>query len=483
MTSSTLRQVLQICLLFPLSSAPLTAEDWPHFLGPRQDLHSAETGLDFDFPESGPKVLWEVERGSGHAGPVVADGKVVFMHQVDKAEQIRCLDAATGAALWEHSYPVDVSQSYGIVDAPRSSPVIDPETKRVYSLGNDGDLFCFDLADGGIVWQKKLPDLFGPSPFFFGYGSSPLVYRDSLIVQVGADQACVVAFDKKDGVVVWQTDHAWNGSYASPVLTTINGEDRILVFAGGMAKPPHGGLLCLNPLDGKIDSEFPWRSDNFTSVNATTPVPCGENRVFITEDYGLGGVMLEYGPDFSPRVMWTSPEFGCQFQTPIYHEGIIYGFGGNGGLMLAYDVATGRHLWNEAFYQTTIPWKGRDIPISLGHAHFIHIDGGFLCLSENGALLRMDLNADGFRILSKTRLFYAPETWAPPVVSKGRLYINQNEFGSRLICFDVSGAGAGAIAENAMDSEDAPKAENATGSAPSEGDTKKPPEGGEAQGR
>lgn len=439
MRPPTLRFSLLIAIASLGSTSLLTSADWPHFLGPRQDLHSEETGLDFNFTEKGAKLLWEVERGKGHAGPVVADGKLVFIHQVEKKEQIRCLDAGTGAEIWEHSYPVDVAQSYGIVDAPRSSPVIDPETGLVYTLGNDGDLICFALADGKIAWQVKLPQLFGPSPFFFGYGSCPLIFKEKLIVHAGAEGACLAALNKKDGTVIWQTDHAWHGSYASPVVTKINGQDRILVFAGGMVKPPTGGLLCVNPEDGKIDSEFSWRSDNFASVNATTPVPCGENRVFLTEDYGLGGVMLEYGPDFTPRVLWTSPEFGCQFQTPLYHEGVIYGFGGNGGLMLAYDVASGSHLWNEAFYQTTIPWKGRDVPISLGHAHLIHIDGGFLCLTEDGALIRMELSAAGFRILSSTRLFYAPETWAPPVVSNGRLYVNQNELGSRLLCYDLSG--------------------------------------------
>jgi len=149
--------------------------------------------------------------------------------------------------------------------------------------------------------------------------------------------------------------------------------------------------------------------------------------------------MLEFDSNFQPRVAWDSPEFGCQFQTPIYHDGYLYGFGGNGGLMLAFDANSGRLLWNEAFYQTTIQWKDRPIPISLGHAHLIHVDGAFLCLSENGALLRMSLGPGGFEILSKARLFYAPETWAPPVVSDGKLFINQNEMGSRLICYDVSG--------------------------------------------
>lgn len=422
---------------FALTFGVAQAADWPHFLGPNLDFHSSETDLNLEFDESGPQILWEVERGKGHSGPVIADGKLVFIHQVEETEEIRCLNAETGKEVWKHQYPVDVAQSYGITDTPRSSPVIDPEAGRVYTLGNDGDLICFSLKDGEIVWQMSLEKEFGPSPFFFGYGSCPLVYGDMLIVHVGADKSCVVALDKATGKLIWSADHDWNGSYASPVIAKINNQDRLLVFAGGMVKPPHGGLLCINPQDGEIEDAFPWRSDNFASVNAATPVPCGPNRVFISEDYGLGGVMLEYGPDFKARVAWTSPEFGCQFQTPIYHGGILYGFGGNGGLMLAMEAYSGRPYWNEAFYQTTIPWKGRDIPISLGHAHLIHVDGGFLCLSENGALLRMDLGGSGFRILSKARLFYAPETWAPPALSNGLLYVNQNELGSRLICYDL----------------------------------------------
>src|SRR5690606_15915415 len=118
--------------------------------------------------------------------------------------------------------------------------------------------------------------------------------------------------------VLWQTAHEWNGSYASPVIGRVNGTDRIFAFLGGMVKPPHGGLVCIDPADGTVNDSFSWRSDNFASVNATSPVPCGPNRVFITEDYGLGGAMIEYDADYKSRIVWTSGEFGCQFQTPIY---------------------------------------------------------------------------------------------------------------------------------------------------------------------
>lgn len=413
------------------------SSDWPHFLGPEFNLHSAETGLDLEFPIEGPEKLWEFPKGKGHAGPAVVNDKVVLIHQIEKEEVIHCLDASDGAVIWEHRYPVEVNQSYGIVDMPRSSPSVDIETSTVYTLGNDGDLIAFELGSGNIRWQIKLPEVFGEAPFFFGQGSAPLPYKDKLIVHVGAPGACVVALDKNSGKEIWRAEHDWNGSYASPIIMPINAQPRLLVFAGGMTRPPHGGLLCIDPENGQIDDAFEWRSTNFASVNAASPVPCGDNKVFITEDYGKGGVMLRYDANFKARPVWNSQDFGCQFQTPIYHGGILYGFGGSGGLMLAFDAATGRFLWDEGFFKTTIPREGRDIPISMGHAHMIHVDGGFLCLSENGSLVRFHLDQRGPSILSKARLFYAPETWAPPVISNGRLFINQNEMNRRLICYDV----------------------------------------------
>lgn len=436
--------IFRVSLLFlTLGSLAATAEDWPHFLGPRLNLHSGETGLNWDFPVTGPPLLWEVERGRGHAGPVIVGEKAVFMHQIENEEEIRCLDAETGKELWRHSYPVKTDQNFGVVDAPRSGPVADPETGLVYTLGNDGDLLCLRLDDGSTAWKISLPGEFGESPNFFGYGSAPLIHGDKLIVNVGAEGTCVAAFDRREGKILWRADHAWNGSYASPIVADLHGKERLLVFTGGRVKPPTGGLLCLDPETGAVLSEFPWRSDNFASVNAASPVHCGANRIFISEDYGRGGVMVEYDEAFQPRVLWTSVELGCQFQTPIYHEGTLYGLGGSGGLMLALDAASGRAFWNEAFYQTTIPWKGRKIPVSLGHAHIVHVDGAFLCLTEDGALLRLDLNPGGYRLLATARLFYAPETWAPPVISGGRLYVTQNELGSRLCCFDLRAAAEG----------------------------------------
>ncbi|MBL9153414.1 MAG: PQQ-like beta-propeller repeat protein [Verrucomicrobiales bacterium] len=431
-------KIASCCLVLLLSGALLArGGDWPHFLGPRYDLHSDETGLLTQLPPAGPPVLWETKRGDGHASPVILGDALVFIHQRDRKEEvIECRDAATGKLRWEHAYAVEVGQNYGISDAPRSSPVIDPATRLVFTLGNDGDLIALALDTGKVAWQTRLDDQFGPTPVFFGRGSCPLVLGERLIVNVGSPGACVVAFDTRTGKVLWKAAHRWGASYASPVPGKVQGEDRVFVFAGGMDDPPTGGFLSINPANGNIDGEIPWRSETFASVNAASPVPCGENRVFITEDYGRGGLMIEFGADFQPRIAWEAPDLSCQFQTPIHHEGLLLGFGGSGGLLLCYEVATGRLRWSEPFIRLLVPWQGRDLPVNLGRGNLIHADGAFWCLGENGTLVHLDVSPSGVRVQSAAQLFYAPETWAAPVISNGRLYVNQSNLGSRLICYD-----------------------------------------------
>ena len=363
-----------LLLFFSCISSTIQADDWPHFLGPNHNGHSAETGLDWDFEREDFKPVWTYEKGKGHAGPVVVDDHVVFIHQKDKNEEIVCLKAEDGSEIWKHSYGVEVGQNFGIVDAPRSSPVIDPDTKTVYTLGNDGDLLALELESGKILWQLKVGEKFGDAPTFFGIGSCP----------------------------------------------------------------PAGGLVCLNPKDGKIDSSFPWRTSNPTSVVASSPVVCDNNQVFISEDYGKSGVMIQFDSNFQQRLAWTTEHLGCQFQTPIFHDGMLTGFGGTGGLMVSYDTQFGRLHMDETFIKLTIPYNDRELAVNMGRGSLIWADGDYVVLGENGTLLRL---AIALRqkpvVLSKAVPFYAPETWAPPVLSNGRLYLVQNEMGSKVICYDV----------------------------------------------
>lgn len=400
-------------------------EDWPRFLGPRHDLHSRETKLLKTWSSKGPKVIWEVKRGSGHAPPVIVGDRLVFIHELGGKEVVECLHPETGKRHWKHEYVVKLGSGYGIDDAPRTGPVIDGDL--VFTVGVRGDLHCLNLKTGKVVWHTNLDTKYGPAPLFFGRGSCPLVHGDQLIVNVGG-KVCVASFHKRTGDLLWSAKHEWHASYASPVPATIHGKERILVLTGGMVRPPAGGLLNLDPKDGSLHEAVPFRARMFASVNAASPVPTG-NSVFVSEAYTEGGALIDYAADGAAKVRWKAPRFGSQFTTPVAHEGHLYGIDGSGGTQLVcYAIKNGKQMWRD------------DLELKdarLGRASLVHLDGAFLCLGAQGTLLWLDLSPKGAKILSEAQLFHAPETWGVPTVSRGLLFVNQNAMGSRLLCYDL----------------------------------------------
>jgi len=86
--------------------------------------------------------------------------------------------------------------------------------------------------------------------------------------------------------------------------------------------------------------------------------------------------------------------------------------------------------------------------MSVYRGTLIAADGDFLCLGEHGHLLWLTLTPEGSRVRARSWLFAAHETWTPPVVSHGLLYVCQNtrDFVSgekpRLICYDLRKKGS-----------------------------------------
>lgn len=426
-------------LTFHHAPKPLAANavvsDWPRFLGPYDNCHSPETPLLKTFGGKAPTLVWEITRGVSHTSPVIAGNRVLFIHALDGKEIIECVDAETGRRFWKVENPVSLGQSFGISDAPRSAPVIDAKAGLVFSLGVKGRLLALRLDSGERVWEKSLPEAFGDAPFFFGYAGSPLVIDDKLILNTGNSKAGVVALDKTTGEEMWRAASGWNGSYASPIAATINGELRILALAGGMVKPPHGGLLCIQPANGKIDSQLEWRSSNFASVLAATPVSCGDGRIFITEDYGRGGNLVRFDKIFQPGSDWTAERFGAQFQTPLFHldDGHLYGFVGSsepGAELVCYDADSGDEKWREGF---------AELGANLGRSHLLHADGAFWCVGASGLLVKFDLNPSEAKVIDSVELFAAPETWALPALSGGLLFVPENGTTPKLRCYDLRG--------------------------------------------
>src|SRR5262249_36403703 len=137
---------LLCALAVPVFTIPALADDWPQWMGPRRDDVWRETGIVQKFAANGPPVLWRVPIDGGYSGPAVAGGKLFVMDRPKAAkadgeqatekqgqnqERVRCLDAKTGATVWEHAYAC--AYNIGYPGGPRTTPVV--ADGRVYTLG------------------------------------------------------------------------------------------------------------------------------------------------------------------------------------------------------------------------------------------------------------------------------------------------------------------------------------------------------------
>ena len=417
--------------------------DWNRFNGPFDNATSTETHLIEDWGERGPRVIWEVVKGEGYASPAVSKNILILFHRQNGMETIEGLNSETGTRKWIYRYPVEYRDRYGYSNGPRSSPII--SGNFVYAHGVTSWLTCLELKTGKLIWKRDLASEFEIPDYFFGKGSNPILFQDYLIVNVGGSkERCVVAFNKSNGVTEWICKDPWGASYSSPTLSTIHGKEVCLVLTGGESRPPTGGLLAIDPLNGKKLNRFSWRSTRYESANAVPPIPCGGNRVFLSECYEKGGVLLEYDSQFNPSLVWTDPGINIHWMTPIVTGSTLYGIAGRhqqGAEAFALNIKDGKIHWKEP-----ITWKqnvnNQMLNLSLFRGSILKLTTYFVGLSELGSLVQLNLTPKGWKLENKVQLFFAPGTWTLPALSKGLLYVMQNETDRmtgkkpRLLCLD-----------------------------------------------
>ncbi|MDA0833268.1 MAG: PQQ-like beta-propeller repeat protein [Planctomycetota bacterium] len=432
----------------PLSPTAVT-EDWANFLGPQHTPISRETELLHEWPDEGPAIVWELNKSASYSSPSIVGERLVYTHRDGNDVFVDCLHPSTGELYWQYTYPTEYQDRYGYGGGPRASPVINGE--RVFLYGAEGELFCLHLLSGELIWERQLPKEFNVPQDFFGSVGTPLLIDGKLIINVGAPGGpCVAAFDAETGRMVWGAGNQWGPSYASPIPATVHGRSRVFVFAGGDSRPPVGGLLALDPANGDIDFEFPWRSKSYESVNASCPVIV-DNSVFVTATYKTGSAFLQIDADMNYKTAWTTDEVGLHWNTPVVRDGYLYAFDGRNepdASAVCVDLKTGEVVWREvATWNESIELGGRQqtVELSTMRGTLLYADGKFLCLGELGHLMWLDLTPEGYKEEQRTWLFAAKETWALPVLSHGLLYISQNsreiitKGGPRLICYDLRG--------------------------------------------
>ena len=395
----------QIAALALALSATLTAADWPQWRGPSRDGISRETGLLTSWPKEGPRQLWALNGlGEGYSGVSVAAGRVYTQGQRGGRHYVTAIDANTGAKVWETVAGGSFNESRG--NGPRGTPTVDGA--QIYTLSPDGMLACLDAASGKMVWSQNILQKFRGSVPSWGISESPLVDGDRLIVMPGGRDGSLIALNKADGALVWKSGNEGAG-YSSAVIGEFDGVRQIIA----MNESAVVGVRADNgqPL---------WRYTDVSNQTANIATPIVSNGlVFVSTEYESGGALLKVGAKSVSEVYFTR-NMRNHYSTSVLVDGVLYGF--NSNILTAMRFDNGEVLWRNR---------------SVGKGSVAYADKHLYVLGEDAILALVEARADEYREVSRFPLKQSRyPTWAPPVISDGRLYVRNQD---SVMAFDVRG--------------------------------------------
>jgi outer membrane protein assembly factor BamB len=418
-------------------------------MGPQRDGVWRETGILEKLPTNGPSVLWRTKVNRGYCGPAVVGDRLYMLDRQQGPpserkpgertipispgnERVLCLNATTGAKIWEYAYDCPYRIAYP--SGPRATPLVAGE--YVFTLGAMGDLLCLDARDGKLLWERHFLKEFTGEPPVWGYAAHPLLDGDRLICLVGGTNSTVVAFHKDTGKELWRALDAREIGYAPPALHRVNGPRELIVWhpdAVAALAPETGKVLWSHPypVGGK-----PQRPE----VTIAMPRLDG-TKLFLTSFY-QGSLLLDIGSG-EPVVAWNrrskrKSEFEDGLHTtmctPVVRDGHIYGMCGFGELRCL-DLATGDRKW-----ETFAASEGKKS--MFGQAFIVEQAGRYWLWNDQGELILARLTPQGYQELGRSRLLPTIERtrgrdvlWCHPAFANRRAYVHNGE---ELICISLA---------------------------------------------
>ena len=244
-------------------------------------------------------VRWRVAvPGRGHGSPTVL-GDQVFLATADPTRQVQVVlafDRATGRQRWEAVVHEGGFKNKSSRDANEkaslaSSSVATDGERLFINFLNDNAVWTTAISlDGSILWQQRISDYIVHQ----GYGSSPALYQDLVIVSADNKAGGAVAgLDRETGKIRWRRDRPEKPNYSSPVILNVAGRDQLILTGCDL-------VTSLDPVTG----EELWEIEGATTECVTTPVTDG-THVFTSGGFPKNHISAVSG-DGSGSILWEN---------------------------------------------------------------------------------------------------------------------------------------------------------------------------------
>ena len=326
-----------------------------------------------------------------------------------------CVDRARGTVRWKQRLG---SGNTRMRKQNMSTPSPVTDGTLVWVMTGTGILKAFDI-DGKALWSRDIQRDYGRFGLQWGYGSSPLLFEDSLYVQVlhgmtTDDPSYVLRIKKADGTTTWRTERPTRARFESPDAYTTP----TLVRSGGTAEIVVSGGDVVTGHDPATGREL-WRADGLNPTNdgsnriVASPVvhgelifvPSSQRPLLALKPGGRGDVTRTH-------VLWKFMN-GPDVPTPVTDGQYLYSINDR-GIMWCLDAKTGQEVYGR---QRLRPATYSGSPVLA--------DGKIYVTDEDGVTSVVRAGPK-FEILAQNDL--EEYTLSSPAISDGQIFIRTEAF-------------------------------------------------------
>ncbi len=381
--------------------------NWPNWRGPKGDGSSAETGLPLRWSAT-ENVTWKLAMPDVTGSTPVVWGDTIFLNTAEQGKVwLWAISRAKGEMKWKRELAAaDAKVRKGNMSSP--SPVTDGKT--VWAMSGNGHVRAFDFA-GKELWHRDFWTDYGKFGLNHGYGSSPLLMTDGLVIQVlhgmhTDDPSYVVKLDLKSGKTLWKVERPTDAqtespdSYTTPVTIQHQGKTQVVVTGGDY-------VTGHDPATGKELWRGGGMNPRANPMNriVASPVVLGD-LVFVPTRVNP---MQAFKPVASgkPVLAWDTPN-GPDVPTPVTDGKLLYMINDK-GIAYCFDAQTGKEVYS-----------GQRIKPAAYSSSPVLADGRIYMTNEEGTTVVVK-TGPVFEVLAENAL--DDYTLSSPAISDGQIFV------------------------------------------------------------
>jgi outer membrane protein assembly factor BamB len=328
--------------------------------------------------------------------------------------KIYSLDKATGKILWERSATSGAPKTKRHPKSSQASSTPATDGKHVVAVfGSAGVLVAWDF-NGKELWRVDLGALdsgwFLDPAFQWGHSSSPIIYRNSVILQADVQKGSyIAAWDLNTGKQLWKTARTDEiSTWGTPAIVRAADGHEELVTNGTKVRgydPASGKQLWTLGPNSEITVGSPVSSNGLVYVTGGYPPV---RPIYAIRPGSEGDISLQKGQDKNQAIAWSNMTDGTYIPTPIVYDGLLFTLNIN-GVIGAYNAQTGERAF-----------RGRAGSGGSFAASPIGADGHLYIASEDGEVYVLNASS-GLTQIAKNDM--KEVIMATPAISDGLIVI------------------------------------------------------------